>query len=178
MRRLLVWVIVCLWPAGCALMGPAVRLSYHPSKNALGEKKTSIALSEFVDRRKDLSLGRAAGIFRLPLRPNRDVIGWVREAAAAEMKASGYKIDPGSEWKLGGVLEELSCGSERRIVCRARIELWLKGKDGWAVIKRKYEGEGARPPLLPEEDPRELSLDEALRDALVKFRRDVELAAP
>lgn len=167
--------------AGCLLAARPVRLLYSPSRNTVRqERKNALQPAEFVDRRSDKLIGWAtsAKVIKVPLRAQGDAIRWMTGAILSEIGLLGYKTDPDAPWKIGAVLEQLHCGPGPRIVCGVRLSIWIRSKDNWPVLQKTYKGEGSRPPLLPDEDPYELSLDEALRDAMAQFRRDVELAVP
>ncbi|MBI4345794.1 MAG: hypothetical protein HY553_02995 [Elusimicrobia bacterium] len=167
---------------GCALLGRRVELAYEPSRNAArAERKTVLSVVPFADRREERGLGRARsdfGFFRVPLLAGSGVGEWVTSALSKELEASGYKLAPESEWKLGGTVLAAACEPGKRIVCRVKLNVGLRMKDGWKVLDRQYQGEGARPPLFRGDDLYRLSLMDALQDVLGQVRRDVELASP
>jgi len=169
--------------AGCALAGRRVRLLYSESKNvARAERKTPLAVMPFLDKREDrASLGHApwaAGLLKMPLRAKTEVAAWAAGALSGDLASAGYRIQEDADWKAGGAVRKISCGGAKRALCVVEIEGWLRMKDNWQVLRRDYRGEGARPALFPDEDPYELSLEEALREALTAFRKEIELAVP
>lgn len=157
-------------------------LNYSPSKNVERRaRQTALQVTPFLDKRRDASgFGRAPWALKLgssPLKPSGDPAAWVTRAAGAELAAAGFETPPSADWKAGGALQETACSSGKRTICSVRLEAWLVGKDGKQALRQDYKGEGLRPPLFGE-DPYELSLEEALREALAGFRKDVERLLP
>lgn len=175
--------LLLLAAAGCAPFGRRVELAYAPSKNVVkAARRTPIAVVPFLDKREETgSLGRAPADFpglTTRLTTKADVADWARRAAALELESAGYQVADDTEWKAGGAIQRIDCRGKKRPVCLVEFELWLRMKENWQVVKRVYKGEGARPPILPEDDVYALSLEEALREVMTAFRRDVELQAP
>ena len=171
-----------LLSGGCMMMGRGVNLTYAPSKNVIRtEHRTPIAILPFIDKRENPGLiGQVPMmlVFKEPLRTFGDVAVWAKQAAVLELSNMGYKIVPEAEWKVGGVIREVSCVGGKKIACSVKMELWVRMKDNWEVLKHEYRGEGSMPPLFKNADLYEQSLEEALRDVLINFRRDLELAVP
>lgn len=138
-------------------------------------------MTPFIDKRRDPSnFGHASLYMRmgaLPIKPSGDPAQWLTQAASAELAAAGYQTSGKEGWKVGGALQDISCGSGKRTICKVKIEAWVVMKDGWQVLKQEYSGEGVLPSLF-DEDPYEISLEEALREAMSSFRRDVERSVP
>lgn len=175
-------VLAGLAASGCALLPRRVRLAYTPSKNVERRgRQTQLMVQPFLDRRSNpKNFGKASVAFELgsqPIKPWGDPAIWLTQAAAAELSSAGYETPPNADWKVGGALRDVLCGSGKRTICIVKIEAWITMKDGWQVIKKEYKGEGLRPPLMGE-DPYEISLEEALREALAGFRKDVERLVP
>jgi len=177
---------VAAWAAAgaCSFLPRKVALRYTPSKNLERRvRRTPIVLVPFLDKRPDtVSIGRApmpGGVGTVRLKPGGDLAAWVRGAVELELEAAGYTIAAaGSDYKVGGSVKAVSCGSDKRGVCSIRVEAWLNMKDGWQLSIRDYQGEGLRPPIFPGEDAYELSMEEALREAVGALRRDVERLVP
>ena len=169
---------------GCMLLPRRVKLGYTSSKNAERRaRQTQLAFSNFIDKRKDKrNFGRAPIVGELSsvaITPKSDPALWASQAATAELAAAGYVPSLSADWKVGGAINDISCGSGKRTICTLKLEIWItQQKDGWQVLKSVYAGEGVRPPMFAGEDPYELSLEEALREALTAFRRDVERMVP
>jgi hypothetical protein len=168
--------------SGCAMLARRVNLRYAPSKNVTSRpRQTGIEITPFADRRpRTADFGRASSDMpglTLPIRPSSDAAGWATQAMSSELAAAGYNTQGKAEVKVGGVLKDVSCGSGKRTVCSVKIEAWVVMKDGWQLLKQDYSGEGLLPPMFGE-DPYELSLEEALREALDSFRKDFERVVP
>jgi hypothetical protein len=168
--------------SGCALFPRRVQLKYNPSKNVDRRKhQTELLVTPFLDKRRDPSnFGHASVALQLgalPIKPAADPAKWLTQAAAVELAAAGYQTAGKEGWKVGGALQDVTCGSGKRTICRVKLEAWVVMKDGWQVLKQEYSGEGVLPALF-NEDPYEISLEEALREALSSFRRDVERLVP
>lgn len=180
--RLLYPLLVAVPASGCFFIGRVVKLSYEPSKSVVkGARKTVLSPQAFLDQREDKSsIGRSPvlGLAKRPMRARGDVAAWAGKAARAELEAAGYVFDEKSDWKVGGAVQSIQCLGGRKTTCAVQLELWVQMKDGWQTLKRGYSGEGAVPPLFAGADLFELSLREALREALGRFRRDVELSVP
>lgn len=178
------WIAAILaLSGGCMIVGRGVNLSYEPAKNIVrSPRRTPIQMVAFEDKRDDRRwIGRAPLLipgFRAPLRPRSDVASWATQAAASELLAMGYAVASAADWKLGGAVKEVRCAGRRKPSCSVKLETWVQMKDNWRVFDREYVGEGSMPPLIPEADIYELSLQDAMRDLLANFRRDFELAAP
>jgi len=168
--------------SGCAVLARRVQLRYTPSKNVTSrQRQTPIQIEPFADRRPSKAdFGRASsevpGV-KLPIRPSSDAAAWATQAMGSELAAAGYSTQSKAQVKVGGVLKDVSCGSGARTVCSVKIEAWVVMKDGWQLLKQDYSGEGLLPPMFGE-DPYELSLEEALREALEGFRKDLERVVP
>lgn len=172
-----------LMGGGCAFMGQRVPLAYAVSKNvAPAARKTALAPTAFLDKREEpSSVGRARmayGLVKIPLRAKTAVAAWVEKAARADLEAVGYRFEPQAGWKLGGAVYEAWCAPAKRVVCRVRIEMWVVTQENMTVVKRMLKGEGARPELMPGDDMYALSLEDALREAVTAFRREIELVVP
>lgn len=171
-----------LW-GGCAFAGRRVALHYGAPRPSGAIRRTAMRVDPFLDKRsRSGSMGVATvgmGALRVPLRQKSDVRDWVRKAVSLELRAAGYILDSGSSaWTVGGTILEAGCGTPSRAECRVRLDIRVRMTDGWQVSRHEYPGEGIRPALLPGEDGYALSLEDALRDALVKFRRDLEITVP
>jgi len=180
--RFKVPIVLALLSTGCTLFPRRVRLNYSPSKNVERHaRQNELEMTTFLDKRRDRSsFGHASVLLEMgsqPIRPSGDTVKWLTQAASAELAAAGYQTSGAGRMKVGGALEEVACGSGKRTICTVRLEAWVTMKDGWQVLKQSYTGEGLRPPLFGE-DPYELSLQEALRDCMAAFRRDVERLVP
>ncbi|MCX5787672.1 MAG: hypothetical protein NTX64_04055 [Elusimicrobia bacterium] len=168
--------------SGCAVLARRVGLRYTPSKNVTSHpRQTPLQIEPFADRRpRKADFGRASSEvpgLKLPIRPSSDAAGWATAAMGSELAAAGYSTRAKSDVKVGGVLKDVSCGSGARTVCAVKIEAWVVMKDGWQLLRQDYSGEGLLPPMFGE-DPYELSLEEAMREALDSFRKDVERLVP
>ncbi|MBI4347709.1 MAG: hypothetical protein HY553_12700 [Elusimicrobia bacterium] len=182
MRISLLAALLVLGSSGCALFPRRVRLGYAPSRNVERRpRQTELEITSFLDKRRDRSsFGKASILLEAgsqPIKPSGDPAKWLTQAASAELAAAGYQTAHAGGWKVGGALEEVHCGSGKRTICSLKLEAWVTMKDGWQVLKQRYSGEGLQPPLFGE-DPYELSLQEALREAMAAFRRDVERLVP
>ncbi|MBI3549820.1 MAG: hypothetical protein HY078_12350 [Elusimicrobia bacterium] len=182
MSRRPVPVLLAAVLCGCPL-ARGVKLGYSPAKSTQrAEHKTALVVSPFLDRREDPGrIGRATtalpGVTQ-PLSPTGDVAAWATKAAVAELAASGYVVTSSAPVTVGGTVRAIDCSGGKRVVCSVKIEMWTRLKHEWDVSKREYTGEGAMPPVFYNEDLYALSLEEALRDVLGRYRRDLELMAP
>ena len=168
--------------SGCAVLARRVELRYAPSKNVTSsQRQTPLQIEPFSDRRaRKADFGRASsGVpgVTLPIRGTSDPAAWATQAMRSELAAAGYDARGKADVKVGGTLKEVSCGSGARTVCAVKIEAWVVMKDGWQLLRQDYSGEGLLPAMFGE-DPYELSLEEALREALQGFRKDLERTLP